>query len=61
MAKQTLNNKEFLDTLSKCCENGKIDDEQMNRILGAYFPYNLTFKGDKGWELVTYAMENLLR
>ena len=48
MAKQTLNNKEFLDILSKCCENGKIDDEQMNRILGAYFPYNLTFKGDKG-------------
>ena len=47
MAKQTLNNKEFLDILSKCCENGKIDDEKMNKILGAYFPYNLTFKVDK--------------
>lgn len=42
----TLTNKEFLDILSKCCKDGKIDDEKMNQILGVYFPYNLTF-GDK--------------
>jgi len=42
----TLSNKQFLDILHKCCKDGKIDDERMNEILGAYFPYNLTF-GDK--------------
>lgn len=44
----TLSNKEFLQVLKSCCKDGKIDDEKMNQILGAYFPYNLTFKGDKG-------------
>ena len=42
----TLNNKESLDILHHCCKDGKIDDERMNEILGAYFSYNLTF-GDK--------------
>lgn len=55
----TLSNKEFLQVLKSCCKDGKIDDEKMNQILGAYFPYNLTFKGDKGWELATFVMENL--
>ena len=45
----TLTNKEFLDILHRCCKGGKIDDERMNEILGAYFPYNLTF-GDKRWD-----------
>ena len=39
----TLNNKEFLDILHHFFKDGKIDDERMNEILGAYFPYNLTF------------------
>ena len=43
----TLTNKDLLDILSRCCENGKINDKKMNEILGAYFPYNLTFKGDR--------------
>ena len=43
----TLTNKEFLDILSNCCEDGKVNDEKLNQILGVYFPYNLTFKGDR--------------
>ena len=51
----TLSNKEFLQVLKSCCKDGKIDDEKMNEILGAYFPYNLTF-GDKRWDAL-YVME----
>ena len=41
----TLNNKEFMQILKNACKDGKIDDEYLNEVLGAYYPYNLTFKG----------------
>lgn len=43
----TLNNKEFMQILKNACKGGKIDDDYLNEVLGAYYPYNLTFKGGK--------------
>lgn len=44
MAKQTLNNKQFLKILKKSCKDGKLDDGYLNDCLSNYFPYDLVFK-----------------
>ena len=39
----TLNSSQFMDILSVCCKEGKVDDKKLNQILKNYYPYNLTF------------------
>ena len=44
MPKTTLNNKQFLNILKNCCQDGKLDDTKLNNQLCNYFPYDFVFK-----------------
>ena len=57
MAKQTLNNKQFLKILRMACKDGKINDNYLNSCLSNYFPYDLVFKKVEEWELAQSVME----
>ena len=57
MAKQTLNNKQFLKILRMACKDGKINDNYLNNCLSNYFPYDLVFKKVEEWELAQSVME----